>query len=159
MPITSAGVNIYSFSPLFSHRRVAFRRGPDITTLLIARALLGYAVGGASVTAPTFISEVAPTEMRGKLTGLNEVAIVIGQLAAFAINAIIGIIWGHLPDVWRYMLLVQAIPAICLFVGMWRAPESPRWLISKIVMMKRCISSNKSARRNARRRSTMTSLP
>ncbi|PAW13767.1 hypothetical protein CKJ90_33020, partial [Klebsiella pneumoniae] len=32
----------------------------------------GYAVGGASVTAPTFISEVAPTEMRGKLTGLNE---------------------------------------------------------------------------------------
>ncbi|HHI2019588.1 sugar porter family MFS transporter [Klebsiella pneumoniae] len=97
---------------------------PDITTLLIARALLGYAVGGASVTAPTFISEVAPTEMRGKLTGLNEVAIVIGQLAAFAINAIIGIIWGHLPDVWRYMLLVQAIPAICLFVGMWRAPES-----------------------------------
>ena len=67
---------------------------PDITTLLIARALLGYAVGGASVTAPTFISEVAPTEMRGKLTGLNEVAIVIGQLAAFAINAIIGIIWG-----------------------------------------------------------------
>lgn len=36
----------------FSHRRVAFRRGPDITTLLIARALLGYAVGGASVTAP-----------------------------------------------------------------------------------------------------------
>ncbi|MCJ8602474.1 sugar porter family MFS transporter, partial [Klebsiella pneumoniae] len=104
---------------------------PDITTLLIARALLGYAVGGASVTAPTFISEVAPTEMRGKLTGLNEVAIVIGQLAAFAINAIIGIIWGHLPDVWRYMLLVQAIPAICLFVGMWRAPESPRWLISK----------------------------
>ena len=104
---------------------------PDITTLLIARALLGYAVGGASVTAPTFISEVAPTEMRGKLTGLNEVAIVIGQLAAFAINAIIGIIWGHLPDVWRYMLLVQAIPAVCLFVGMWRAPESPRWLISK----------------------------
>ncbi len=78
--------------------------------------------------------------MRGKLTGLNEVAIVIGQLAAFAINAIIGIIWGHLPDVWRHMLLVQAIPAICLFVGMWRAPESPRWLISKIVMMKRCIS-------------------
>ena len=40
LPITSAGVNIYSFSPLFSHRRVAFRRGPDITTLLIARALL-----------------------------------------------------------------------------------------------------------------------
>lgn len=104
---------------------------PNITCLLIARFLLGYAVGGASVTAPTFISEVAPTEMRGKLTGLNEVAIVFGQLAAFAVNAVIGIVWGHLPEVWRYMLLVQIIPAICLLVGMWRSPESPRWLVSK----------------------------
>lgn len=104
---------------------------PNVTSLLIARFLLGFAVGGASVTAPTFISEVAPTEMRGKLTGLNEVAIVIGQLAAFAVNAVIGLIWGHLPEVWRYMLLVQALPAIFLLIGMWRAPESPRWLISK----------------------------
>lgn len=104
---------------------------PNITVLLIARFLLGYAVGGASVTAPTFISEVAPTEMRGKLTGLNEVAIVIGQLAAFAINAIIGYAWGEQPNVWRYMLIVQAIPATSLLIGMWRSPESPRWLISK----------------------------
>ncbi|MDP1080670.1 MFS transporter, partial [Klebsiella pneumoniae] len=74
---------------------------PDITPLLIARALLGYDFVGDSVTAPSFISEVAPTEMRGKLTGLIEVAIVIGQLAAFAINAFIGIIWGHLPVVCR----------------------------------------------------------
>lgn len=104
---------------------------PNITVLLIARFLLGYAVGGASVTAPAFISEVAPTEMRGKLTGLNEVAIVIGQLAAFAINAVIGYVWGELPNVWRYMLVVQAIPAMSLLIGMWSSPESPRWLISK----------------------------
>lgn len=104
---------------------------PNVTSLLIARFILGFAVGGASVTAPTFISEVAPTEMRGRLTGLNEVAIVIGQLAAFAVNAVIGLIWGHLPEVWRYMLLVQALPSIFLLIGMWRAPESPRWLISK----------------------------
>ncbi|MGX9334434.1 sugar porter family MFS transporter (plasmid) [Klebsiella grimontii] len=104
---------------------------PNITIFLIAQVLLGYAVGGASVTAPTFISEVAPTEMRGRLTGLNEVAIVIAQLGAFAINALIGYNWGHLPDVWRYMLMVQTLPAIGLLVGMWRAPESPRWLISK----------------------------
>lgn len=104
---------------------------PNIEGLLAARFILGFAVGGASVTAPTFISEVAPTEMRGRLTGLNEVAIVIGQLLAFAINAGIGLIWGHLPNVWRYMLMVQALPAIGLLLGMWRAPESPRWLISK----------------------------
>jgi len=104
---------------------------PNIEVLLLARFLLGYAVGGASVTAPTFISEVAPTEHRGKLTGLNEVAIVIGALTAFAINAIIGYFWGHVTDIWRYMLLVQVIPSMCLLIGMWKAPESPRWLISQ----------------------------
>lgn len=104
---------------------------PNIELLLAARFLLGFAVGGASVTAPTFISEVAPTEMRGRLTGLNEIAIVLGQLLAFAINAAIGLMWGHLPNVWRYMLIVQALPAIGLLIGMWNAPESPRWLISK----------------------------
>ena len=116
---------IFFFAALLS----AF--SPTIVILLIARFFLGYAVGGASVTAPTFISEVAPTEMRGKLTGLNEVAIVFGQLAAFAVNAAIGFTWGHLPEVWRYMLLVQTLPALCLLIGMWRSPESPRWLISK----------------------------
>lgn len=118
-----------SFVFIFGALLSAF--APTVESLLAARFILGYAVGGASVTAPTFISEVAPTEMRGRLTGLNEVAIVIGQLLAFAINAGIGWQWGHLPDVWRYMLLVQAVPAIGLLIGMWRAPESPRWLVSK----------------------------
>lgn len=104
---------------------------PNLSVLLIARFILGYAVGGASLTAPAFISEIAPVEQRGKLTGLNEVAVVGGQFLAFVINAIIGYFWGHIPDIWRYMLLIQTIPAICLLIGMWRSPESPRWLISK----------------------------
>ncbi len=157
MPITSAGVNIYSSLLVFLIGALLSAAAPDITTLLIARALLGYAVGGASVTAPTFISEVAPTEMRGKLTGLNEVAIVIGQLAAFAINAIIGIIWGHLPDVWRYA--AGTSDSGHLPVRWHVAPESPRWLISKNRHDEALHISNKSAWRNARRRSTMTSLP
>ncbi len=115
----------------FSYRRPAFRRSSRYHHPADCPRPAGLRRRRRVGHCPTFISEVAPTEMRGKLTGLNEVAIVIGQLAAFAINAIIGIIWGHLPDVWRYMLLVQAIPCCCLFVGMWRAPESPRWLISK----------------------------
>ena len=118
-----------SFIFFISSLTTAF--SPNISVFLVAQVILGYAVGGASVTAPTFISEVAPTEMRGKLTGLNEVAIVIAQLGAFAINAFIGYNWGYLHDVWRYMLMVQALPAVGLLIGMWRAPESPRWLISK----------------------------
>lgn len=62
---------------------------------------------------------------------MNEVAVVGRQFLAFVINAIIGYFWGHIPDICRYMLLVQTISAICLLIGMWRSPESPRWLISK----------------------------
>jgi MFS transporter, SP family, major inositol transporter len=104
---------------------------PNLGVMIPSRVILGFAVGGASVTVPVYLSELAPTERRGSLAGRGELAIVVGQLLAFAINAIIGTVWGGHPGVWRYMLAVAAIPAVALFVGMLRMPESPRWLISK----------------------------
>ena len=104
---------------------------PNLAVMIPSRVILGFAVGGASVTVPVYLAELAPTERRGSLAGRGELAIVIGQLLAFAINAIIGTVWGEHPGVWRYMLAVAAIPAVALFVGMLRMPESPRWLISK----------------------------
>lgn len=103
---------------------------PGLAVMLPARAVLGFAVGGASVTVPVYLAELAPTERRGTLSGRNEVAIVVGQFLAFLINAIIGNLWGDHAGVWRYMLAVAAVPAVCLFVGMLRMPESPRWLIA-----------------------------
>ena len=104
---------------------------PNLGVMLPARFILGLAVGGASVTVPVYLAELAPTERRGALSGRNELVIVAGQLLAFIVNAIIANVWGHHPGVWRYMLAMCAIPAVFLFVGMLRMPESPRWLIAQ----------------------------
>ncbi|OUD04631.1 sugar porter family MFS transporter [Streptomyces swartbergensis] len=104
---------------------------PTLGIMIPARLVLGFAVGGASVAVPVYLSELAPTERRGTLGGRNELAIVVGQMLAFVFNAVIAGLWGHHEGVWRYMLAVCALPAIALFLGMLRMPETPRWLISK----------------------------
>ena len=104
---------------------------PNFGVMVVGRVLLGLAVGGASTVVPVFLAELAPFEIRGSLAGRNELMIVIGQLAAFVVNAVIGNIWGEGGGIWRLMLAVQALPALALLFGMLRMPESPRWLISK----------------------------
>ncbi|KAA9148501.1 sugar porter family MFS transporter [Microbacterium lushaniae] len=104
---------------------------PNLAVLVLGRVLLGLAVGGASTVVPVFLAEIAPYEIRGSLAGRNELMIVVGQLAAFVINAIIGNTLDHVEGVWRIMFAICALPAIALFVGMLRVPESPRWLVEK----------------------------
>ena len=133
-----AGGKIYGHRPFIIALAVLFFIGtlgsafsPQYDVLLIFRFILGLAVGGASVTFPVYLAEVAPFEKRGNLVSRNELMIVSGQFLAFLINAIIGNNWGSNPDVWRYMLVVAVLPAFVLFFGMLRMPESPRWLVSK----------------------------
>jgi major inositol transporter-like SP family MFS transporter len=104
---------------------------PSFGVMVVGRVILGLAVGAASTVVPVFLAELAPFEIRGSLAGRNEFMIVGGQLLAFIINAIIGNIWGEGHGVWRIMLSIEALPAIALFIGMLRMPESPRWLVSK----------------------------
>lgn len=103
---------------------------PHLTVLLTGRIILGLAVGGASVICPVYLSEMSPTEWRGKTSARNDVMVCLGQLLAFLLNALIHMAWGDHVDVWRYMLAVAMIPAILLFAFMLRTPESPRWLVA-----------------------------
>ncbi|MFI5675635.1 sugar porter family MFS transporter [Streptomyces cellulosae] len=104
---------------------------PDTAVMIVARFVLGLAVGGASVTVPVYLAEVSPAERRGALVTRNELMIVSGQLLAFTSNAVIAKVGGESGGVWRYMLVLATLPAVVLWFGMLVMPESPRWLASK----------------------------
>ena len=104
---------------------------PGVGLMVLARVVLGLAVGGASAVVPMFLAELAPASRRGQLVTRDQLMIVTGQLAAFVCNAVIGNIWGEEGNVWRWMLLVATLPAVVLWIGMNFVPESPRWLGSK----------------------------
>ena len=104
---------------------------PNTAIMVVARFVLGLAVGGASVTVPVYLAEVSPAERRGALVTRNELMIVSGQLLAFTSNAIIADVGGESGGVWRWMLVVATLPAVVLWFGMLVMPESPRWLASK----------------------------
>jgi SP family galactose:H+ symporter-like MFS transporter len=97
---------------------------PSVPWLILGRILVGIAIGIASITAPLYISEVAPAEMRGALVSLNQLAITIGIVVSYLVDYLLSDIQG-----WRYMLGLAAIPAIILGIGMLPLPDTPRWLI------------------------------
>ncbi|MFE1836666.1 sugar porter family MFS transporter [Streptomyces sviceus] len=104
---------------------------PNVAVMVVARFVLGLAVGGASVTVPVYLAEVSPAERRGALVTRNELMVVSGQLLAFTSNAVIAQVGGESGGVWRWMLVLATVPAVVLWFGMLVMPESPRWLASQ----------------------------
>ena len=109
----------------------------DTTIFVIFRLIGGVAVGAASVIAPTYISEVAPAKIRGRLTSLQQMAIVLGICAAFFSNYLIGSSAGSAGNpfwcgftAWKWMFWMEAIPAIAYIILSLVLPESPRYLIA-----------------------------
>lgn len=104
---------------------------PNTAVMVIARFVLGLAVGGASVTVPVYLAEISPAERRGALVTRNELMIVTGQLTAFTSNAVIARVGGESGGVWRWMLVLAPLSAVVLWFGMLLMPESPHWLASR----------------------------
>jgi sugar porter (SP) family MFS transporter len=95
---------------------------------LLFRFLGGVGVGASSVTAPVYISEIAPASMRGRLVAMFQFNIVLGILISYLSNYFIG--QGG-EDAWRWMLGVQVVPSLLFLVLLRLVPESPRWLYTK----------------------------
>ncbi|MBA4862186.1 sugar porter family MFS transporter [Streptomyces sp. PSKA54] len=123
--------NILLLAVLFFVGALGCTLAPTTAVMVVARFVLGLAVGGASVTVPVYLAEISPAERRGALVTRNELMIVSGQLLAFTSNAIIAQVGGESGGIWRWMLVIATIPAVVLWFGMLVMPESPRWLASK----------------------------
>jgi SP family sugar:H+ symporter-like MFS transporter len=105
---------------------------------VMARICGGMAVGAASVLSPAYISEVAPAEIRGRLTTVQQIMIITGLTAAFLVNYFLAATAGVSTasfwlgiEAWRWMYLMQALPAAVFLIALFLIPESPRYLVSK----------------------------
>jgi sugar porter (SP) family MFS transporter len=98
----------------------------DWYVFLLFRFMGGLGVGASSVAAPMYISEIAPARSRGKLVGLFQFNIVFGILIAYFSNYFMQ---GIGDNDWRWMLGIQAFPALIFLGAIFTVPESPRWLI------------------------------
>ncbi|MEM9328408.1 MAG: sugar porter family MFS transporter [Bacteroidota bacterium] len=126
---------------IFTISAVGSAAAPNFTLFLIFRMLGGIGVGASLILAPMYIAEIAPPEARGKLVSFNQLNIVIGISLAFFSNYLIlslgesGAPWvealGIKENNWRWMLGVEAVPAVFYFLGLFIVPRSPRWLIMK----------------------------
>jgi len=110
----------------------------NVYGLMVWRLVGGLAIGTASVIAPTYIAEVAPAHLRGRLGSLQQLAIVTGIFLALLSDYAIATAAGGAQEdwllgieAWRWMFLVEIIPAVVYLVMAGTIPESPRYLIGK----------------------------
>jgi len=133
---------LFVSAALFLISAIGFAFSEVYAVLIAFRVLAGMAVGVASNVSPLYISEVAPSQKRGKLVVFYQLAITIGVLVAYISNLIIqryatanvgegtGLIhWLFVEDVWRGMFIVGVIPALAFCLLLLIVPESPRWLV------------------------------
>lgn len=114
---------------------------PDFLTLVIARMIGGFGVGASLIIAPMYIAEICPPNLRGRMVSFNQLNIVTGISVAFFTNYLILQLgqsdssWVQTLGIdvhqWRWMLGLEALPAMLYFMLLFGVPQSPRWLIMK----------------------------
>ncbi|ANU07329.1 sugar porter family MFS transporter [Paraurantiacibacter namhicola] len=108
------------------------------TEFVIYRIIGGFAVGAASVLAPAYISEVTPAHLRGRLSSVQQIMIIIGLTVAFLSNYLLAEFAGASTaqfwmgyEAWRWMFWIELLPATIFLVALLFIPESPRYLVSR----------------------------
>ena len=102
---------------------------PSVYVLLLARLIDGFGIGLAVTLVPLYISETAPTDIRGLLNTLPQFSGSGGMFLSYCM--VFGMSLMPTPD-WRLMLGVLSIPSLIYFgLTVFYLPESPRWLVSK----------------------------
>ena len=123
---------------LFLASAVATGLADSAGFFIASRLVGGLAIGAASVLAPMYIAEVAPSHVRGRLASLQQMAIVLGLFAAFLSNDILARVAGGAgatfwlgAPAWRWMFWMEAVPAVAFLAGVLFIPESPRFLVAR----------------------------
>ena len=129
---------LLALAALYSVSAVASALAPDVATLVAARFLGGLAFASLGI-GPLYIGEIAPPAQRGALISIAQLAVVLGFSTAYFSNyGIAQLASGHTPWVhamglaahpWRWMLGIEALPAVLWGILLLGLPRSPRWLL------------------------------
>jgi sugar porter (SP) family MFS transporter len=113
---------------LFAFSSIATALPATLGQFVAARVVAGIAIGIASMLAPLYIAEVSPASIRGRLVGMNQLAIVTGILLSYLAGWALS---GLGDQSWRWMFAVASIPSLLFLVALFSVPESPRWLVKE----------------------------
>lgn len=132
---------LFAAAILYAISAITSAIAPTFWFLVIARMIGGFGVGASLIIAPMYIAEISPSAIRGQMVSFNQLNIVLGITAAFFTNYLILQLadspagWVQALGIgqyeWRWMLGLEALPALLYFVGLFFVPPSPRWLLMK----------------------------
>ncbi len=123
---------LYACALCFALSSLGVWLSSSFTQFVAFRILGGIGIGAASIVAPMYIAEIAPTAIRGRLVVCYQLGIVAGILGAVYINLLIeqsGTDAWNLQHGWRLMFAAGALPAVIFAVCIMFSAESPRWLL------------------------------